>query len=166
MVPAPSGMLKIVPALARMAFGLNRSVRGEAAITASAPAPSAERRIAPRLPGFSTASTTTTMGDAGSASSPSSRSGHPNDRHEALGSLPERQPGEDGLVGRLHRRGPEPEPIERGASVGPGQQRLAHEGLDDRHPGVQGAPQLARAVDEGQAGPVALPRGRAGRRPP
>ena len=56
--------MKIVPSDARIAFGLNRSVRGSAAITASAPAPSAERRIAPRLPGFSTPSMTTTSGSS------------------------------------------------------------------------------------------------------
>ena len=53
---------KTVPALARMAFGLNRSVRGDAAMTASRPAPSALRRTAPTLPGFSTPSTTTMSG--------------------------------------------------------------------------------------------------------
>ena len=63
--PAATGNAKIVPRLARIAFGLKRSVRASAAITASAPAPSAVRRIAPRLPGFSTASTTTTSGSAG-----------------------------------------------------------------------------------------------------
>ena len=46
---------KIVPSEARIAFGLNRSVRGSATITASAPAASADRSTAPRLPGFSTA---------------------------------------------------------------------------------------------------------------
>ena len=66
--------LKIVPRLARIAFGLKRSVRGSAAMTASAPAPSAVRRIAPRLPGFSTASTTTTSGSAGETSGRRGRS--------------------------------------------------------------------------------------------
>ena len=65
--PAATGTAKIVPSDARIAFGLNRSVRGSAAMTASAPAPSALRSTAPRLPGFSTPSTTTTSGSAGSA---------------------------------------------------------------------------------------------------
>ena len=62
---AAIGTRKIVPRLARMAFGLNRSVSGSAAIRPLAPAPSAVRRIAPRLPGFSTPSTTTTSGTPG-----------------------------------------------------------------------------------------------------
>ena len=60
--PRRRARAKIVPSDARIAFGLNRSVRGSAAITASAPAPSAVRSTAPRLPGFSTPSTTTTSG--------------------------------------------------------------------------------------------------------
>ena len=39
---------------------------------------------------------------------------------------------------------------------GPGQQRLADEGLDDLDAGIDGAAHLAGAVDEGQAAPVAL----------
>ncbi len=64
-----------MPALARITFGLARSVRGEAAMTASTPAPSAVRRTAPALPGFSTASTTITSGSSGSVRSSSRRRG-------------------------------------------------------------------------------------------
>ena len=70
---AASGTVKTVPALARMTFGLNRSVRGDAAITASAPAPSALRRTAPTLPGFSTRSRTTMRGSDGRCCSRSAR---------------------------------------------------------------------------------------------
>ena len=61
-LPAATGTANTVPSEARIAFGLNRSVRGSATTTASAPAASAERRTAPRLPGFSTPSSTTTSG--------------------------------------------------------------------------------------------------------
>ena len=62
---AASGRLKMVPRLARMALGFQRSETGSATMTASTPAPSAERNSAPRLPGFSTRSTTATSGRSG-----------------------------------------------------------------------------------------------------
>ena len=55
---ANNGTLKIVPILARIALGLNKSVLGSAMMTASTPAASAVRMIAPKLPGFSTVSKT------------------------------------------------------------------------------------------------------------
>ena len=84
-------------------FGLNRSVRGDAAITASAPAPSALRRTAPTLPGFSTPSMTTTSGSSGSARSARSSRRDAGDGDEALGALAEGELGEDRLAGRLDR---------------------------------------------------------------
>ena len=59
-----TGTEKTVPLLARTTFGLPQSVAGSAAITAATPAASAVRRIAPRLPGFSTPSQTKTSGPA------------------------------------------------------------------------------------------------------
>src|SRR5262249_14308583 len=61
-VAEATGTEKTVPLLARTTFGLPQSVTGSAAITAAAPAASAVRRIAPRLPGFSTLSQTSTSG--------------------------------------------------------------------------------------------------------
>ena len=81
--PPRAARVKTVPALARIAFGLNRSVRGEAAMTASAPAPSALRSTAPRLPGFSTPSRTTTSGSAGRTSDSSAERGRADDRRRA-----------------------------------------------------------------------------------
>ena len=87
-----SGTENTVPRLARIAFGFHGSVVGSATMTASTPAPSAERMTAPRLPGFSNASSTATSGSGGSrdptasndvsgvlatASSPSLRSPNP-----------------------------------------------------------------------------------------
>ena len=69
------GTENTVPKLARMALGFHGSLSGSATITASTPAPSAERTSAPRLPGFSTASTTATSGSSGSVSASSDTSG-------------------------------------------------------------------------------------------
>src|SRR5664280_1200792 len=49
-----TGTEKTVPLLARTRLGLLQSVTGSTATTASTPAASAVRNIAPRLPGFST----------------------------------------------------------------------------------------------------------------
>ena len=68
------GMLKIVPRLARMALGFQMSETGSAAITASTPAPSAERSSAPRFPGFSTCSMTAMSGRSGSRAATEARS--------------------------------------------------------------------------------------------
>ena len=54
-----TGTENTVPLEARTTFGLPQSVTGSAAITASTPAASAVRRMAPRLPGFSRCSATT-----------------------------------------------------------------------------------------------------------
>ena len=56
------GTLKIARRLARTTFGFHRSTRGSHTRRASTPAASAVRRIAPRLPGFSTDSATITRG--------------------------------------------------------------------------------------------------------
>ena len=76
-------------------------MRGEAAITASAPAPSALRRTAPRLPGFSTPSMTTSSGSPGKAQVIEVERRRPDDRDEPLGAVAEGQLGER----RLGRRG-------------------------------------------------------------
>ena len=52
-----------MPLLARTRLGLPQSVTGSAAMTASAPAASAVRSIAPRLPGFSTPWQSSTSGE-------------------------------------------------------------------------------------------------------
>src|SRR5674476_1455547 len=49
-----TGTENTVPLLARTRLGFPQSVTGSAATTASTPAASAVRSIAPRLPGFST----------------------------------------------------------------------------------------------------------------
>src|SRR5665647_2975414 len=49
-----TGTENTVPLLARTRLGFPQSVTGSAATTASTPAASAVRNIAPRLPGFST----------------------------------------------------------------------------------------------------------------
>ena len=56
------GTEKIAPRLARMTLGLYSSTKGSHTITASTPAASAVRSIAPRLPGFSTVSNTRSKG--------------------------------------------------------------------------------------------------------
>ena len=62
-VPAEAtGTENTVPLLARTTLGFAQSVTGSAAITAVTPAASAVRRIAPRLPGFSTPSQISTSG--------------------------------------------------------------------------------------------------------
>ena len=48
-----TGSVKTAPVEARIAFGFQTSACASATISASAPAASAERAIAPRLPGFS-----------------------------------------------------------------------------------------------------------------
>src|SRR5574344_2421141 len=58
------GTVTIAPMEARMRLGLNRSVAGSQMMTASAPAASALRSTAPRLPGFSTLSRTAMSGAA------------------------------------------------------------------------------------------------------
>ena len=78
------------------------------------------------------------------------------DGQEALGALAEGELGEDRLAGRLDVDAAVAQQVERGAGIGAGQERLADERLDDLDPGVERPPHLARAVDERQAGPVAL----------
>ena len=59
-VAQTTGILKMTPVLERMTLGLYTSVLGSQTKTASTPAPSQVRKIAPRLPGFSSDSKTTT----------------------------------------------------------------------------------------------------------
>lgn len=59
---ATTGTVKHAPIDALIRLGLKRSVSGSQMITASAFAASAERRTAPRLPGFSTLSKITSKG--------------------------------------------------------------------------------------------------------
>ena len=67
-VVATVGTVNAAPTDERIRLGLKRSVRGSHTITASTPAASAERSTAPRLPGFSTLSSTTISGLSGSVS--------------------------------------------------------------------------------------------------
>ena len=64
-----SGTENSTPVEARTTLGLKISVTGSQTMTASHPAASALRRMVPRLPGFSIASTTSRNGAAGSVSS-------------------------------------------------------------------------------------------------
>ena len=57
-----TGILKITPVLERMTLGLYTSVLRSQTNSASTPTPSQVRKIAPRLPGFSSDSKTTTKG--------------------------------------------------------------------------------------------------------
>ena len=137
--------MNIVPALARIAFGLKRSVRGEAATTASTPAPSALRRtgaeVARLLDAFD-------HDDERRVREPEvgeRRRRDAHDRDETLRPLAEGELGEDGLAGGLDRGRARSQAIERGAGVGARQERLADEGLDDLDPGVERPPDLAGA---------------------
>ena len=75
---------------------------------------------------------------------------------EPLGALAEGELGEDRLARRLDGDVAVAQQVERGAGIGAGQQRLADERLDDLDPGVERPPHLAGAIDQRQAGPVAL----------
>ena len=75
MLAVATGTEKTVALLARMTLGLPQSATADAAMTASTPAASAVRTMAPRLPGFSIASQTSTSGLALSGMSSSGRSG-------------------------------------------------------------------------------------------
>ena len=149
--------MKIVPALARMAFGLNRSVRGDAATTASTAgaigAAQDRAEVARLLDALDDrderigrqrqAPSGRATGSATTATSPSARSPKASFAKTAS------------LVGWTTTP-PAAQPVEGGARVGPGQERLADEHLDDLDAGVDRSPDLARAVDQGQPGPVAL----------
>ena len=162
---AASGTRKMVPALARIAFGLNRSVRGEAATSASAPAPSAERSTAPMLPGFSTPSMTATSGSGGSASRPSERSGIRTTASSPSARSPKASFSKTPSLDGGDRRAAMLQGVERGARVGSGQQRTAHERLDDVRPRIDRPAYLARPVHDRQPLPRRARAGRAGRRP-
>ena len=158
------------PALARITFGLDRSVRGEAAITASAPAPSALRRTAPTLPGFSTPSMTTRSGVRRESRRGERERGRPDDGDEPLGTVAERELGEapsrwcGGRATPAAASASSPSSAARASS--PGEQRVADEGLDDLDARVERPSQLARAVDDRQTGRVPLASIAQGARPP
>ena len=122
-------------------------MRGDAAMTASAPAPSALRITAPTLPGFSTASITTTSGSGGSwrparsvdgirttATTPSDRSPNAGPR-APLVDANERDP-------RLAM------PSRTARASGPASRPSQTIRLFDRCPCSHGAAKLADAVDE------------------
>ena len=151
--------MKIVPALARIAFGLNRSVRGEAATTAStagAIGAAQDRAEVARL--------LDPLDDRDQRivrqhERVELERRDPRDRDQPLRPLAEGELGEDRLARRLDDDAAVPQAaqgVEGGARVGTGQQRLADEHLDEVGTGVDRAPDLAGAVDQGQAGPVAL----------
>ena len=104
------------------------------------------RRIAPRLPGFSTPSMTTTSGSAGSARRSSERSRDPDDGDQPLGPFAEGELLEDALAGRDGRDAGGPQRVERRPRVGARQERLADEHLDDLDAGVDapGGPRARR----------------------
>ena len=152
-----SGTVKTVPALARIAFGLNRSVRGDAAMTASAPAPSALRITAPTLPGFSTASITTTSGSGGS-----SRPARSSDGIRATATTPsERSPNarisSDPLVD-VDQRDRVPSRCRPGRPEHPAPPAVASQTYASSiaDAGIDRAAKLATPVDERQTGSIAL----------
>src|SRR5688572_29374170 len=69
------GTVKTAPLLARITLGFHKSTRGSQTSKASTCAASAVRKIAPKLPGFSTDSATITNGDADNEISSSLRLG-------------------------------------------------------------------------------------------
>ena len=136
-----------------MAFGLNRSVRGSAAITASAPAASAVRSTAPRLPGFSTPSSTTTSGSSGSRRSASGGSGS-----GPPPPSPRRDPRRPGGRAPGPRRARPPRPVAR---LGRGVGSVVPEAVPSTKTSTiraagQRPGQLPDPVDQRQAGLVAL----------
>ena len=136
-------------------------------MTASAPAPSALRRTAPRLPGFSTPSMTTTSASGGSAGSSRSRSvgGMRATATRPSARSPNAILARTASVHRPDLHAERAQAVERGARVRAGQLRFAHERLDDLDAGVERPAQLARTVDQRQAGPFAIaPVAQGGRR--
>ena len=101
---------------------------------------------------------------------PSDARRDPDDEDEPFGPPAEGELREHGLADGRRRDPAVGEEIEGGPGVGAGQERLADERLGDLDPGFERAADLAGAVDERQAGGVALapvaqaprPRGRAG----
>ena len=88
--------------------------------------------------------------------------------HQALGPLAEGELLEDAFTGGDGFDAGGLESVERSPCVRAGQQRLAHERLDHVDPGIDGSPDLAGAIDDRQAAPVALApvaQGRHGRDP-
>ena len=163
-----TGTVNTVPLLARTTLGLPQSVAGSAATTAVAPAASALRSTEPRLPGFSSPSTTTTSGSAGSVEvaqrDPRDRDdGEEPVRPLAVGDLLEgRPPAPDG-------RGPErPDPLDEPALlVGVEHQLGAVAGaVRGRTPASTRERELLVAVDDGQPLLLARPGVGAARRPP
>ena len=144
---AAIGTANTVPLLARTTFGLPQSATGEAAITASTPAASAVRSMAPRLPGFSTASqTSTTGGCRRSGASTASRSvrvrvGVRDDGQPAVRRLPVRRLGERGPAQRHDLRAGR-------ARLGPARGRSARRPARGRSPAAGAATPASSARRE------------------
>ena len=158
---ATTGTLNTVPTLARITFGLNRSVP-PTAITAVAPTASAERRIAPTLPGFSTSSVTTTSGIAGSARSArvvAARARRARrrriDRRRPAARMRARRPRPARSATRTGRSSWSSFSATRRASVDSISARADERG-STIGAGLHRAQRLASAVDKRQAGRVAL----------
>ena len=140
------GSVKTAPVDARIAFGFHGSASPSATRSASAPAASAVRAIAPRLPGFSIPTATTSSG----ASRGSSWRGRLEHREHAFGLVAVRHLGEHARAHLL-------------AAVRPGRQQLGREeelagdepggerALDLAHPSATRAlpPPLARPCATG-----------------
>ena len=127
-------------------------------MTASTPAPSALRSTAPMLPGFSTASMTTISGSAGRAQvSRAPRDGARTTATSPSARSPNATLAKAASVVVVTRHAARLERVERRPRVLAGQQRLAHERLDDLDARFERPAQLARPVDERQAGRVAFP---------
>ena len=146
-----TGTANSVPLLARTTLGLAQSVTGDAATTASTPAASAVRSIAPRLPGFSMPSTTSTRAGAGRSSASSAARRVRHQGQEAVGGVP---------VGDLVVRRPtQPDDLATGAGDPVeqpgallGDQLGAAEERGRHRAGVQGQRQLVVTLDHRHAG--------------
>ena len=137
------GSVNTAPVDARIALGFHGSKFGPATSSASAPAASAVRAIAPRLPGFSMPTATSTrVASAGSA-----RYGASNDAEHALGL---------GAVGHL---GEHPRAHLLGVGPRPFRQQLGSDVDRPRHePGRERPLHLPRPLGDEQPSPPPLPR--------
>ena len=128
---AAIGTAKIVPALARITFGIRevRARRGRDDRIDASPVRAAQDRpdVAGLLDGLD--DDDQRLGRQVQVSEPEGRC--LDDGHEPLRSVTECHLGEGRLRGRGHRHAARLERVERRPRVFAGQQRLAHEGLDD-----------------------------------
>ena len=153
-VETARGRLKTVPRLARMTLAFQTSTTGSATMMPSAPAPSAERRMAPRLPGFSMPSMTTTSGSLREAQPSDVRGRLRDDGHDAIVALAVRQSRQQ-LGSRLDELGAVPtEAGQERPGVVAADTVGGHPDLQRQGTGIEGTADLARTVHEQ---PTALP---------